>query len=386
MRIGIMCYPTHGGSGVVATELGKHLANAGHHVSFISYAAPLRLGELPPRVSFHEVEIEDYPLLRQFPYTLALASKVAEVARAKRLEILHAHYAIPFGAAALLAKQIIRERPLKVVTTLHGTDITLVGNNASFRPVTEMTIHESDAVTAVSDFLVEETSRQFDVQRSIDRVYNFIDPQQHDVAPCPCLPPKRSPQERTIMHVSNFRPVKRVEDVVAIFARICEAVDARLALVGDGPDAAAARDSAERLGVLDRVEFVGVVDHIASLLAAADLFLLPSSTESFGLAALEAMASGVPVIASRVGGLPEVIEDGVTGYLAPPGNVERMASLAIALLTDQDAHHAMGRAARERATERFHYRDIVPCYEAVYRRVLDGTRGAAEAVPGAGVY
>jgi len=370
MRIGMMCYPTHGGSGVVATELGKHLAAMGHHVAFISYASPLRLGDLPPRVSFHEVEIEEYPLLRQFPYTLALASKIAEVARAKQLDILHAHYAIPFGAAALLARRIVSERPLKVVTTLHGTDITLVGNNASFRPVTEMILRESDAVTAVSRFLVAETVRQFNTERAIDCVYNFIDPGRHDTMPCSCLPAKRSRDELTVMHVSNFRPVKRVQDVIAAFAKICQAVNARLVLIGDGPDVTAVRCEAERLGVLDRVFFIGVVDHIASLLAAADLFLLPSSTESFGLAALEAMASGVPVIASNVGGLPEVVEDGVTGHLVPVGDVERMAARAIEILSNPQTRRVMGEAGRRRATECFHYSVLVPQYEAIYRRAL----------------
>lgn len=372
MRIGISCYPTHGGSGVVATELGKHLAERGHEVSFVSYAAPLRLTELPPRVSFHEVEIEDYPLLRQFPYTLALASKLAEVVRMKRIEVLHAHYAIPFGAAALIARQIVTERPLKVITTLHGTDITLVGNNASFRPVTEMTIEQSDAVTAVSRFLVEETARQFEIQRPIERIYNFIDPDRHDAASRCCLPEKSCPEQKTLMHVSNFRPVKRVQDVVAVFAKVRETIDARLVLVGDGPDATAARCSAERLGVLDHVNFVGIVDHIAPLLSAADLFLLPSSTESFGLAALEAMASGVPVIASEIGGLPEVIEHGVSGFLAPVGDVDRMAEYALAVLSDAARAKAMGSAARQSAAERFDYRLIVPQYESLYQRVLSG--------------
>ncbi|UCF09781.1 MAG: N-acetyl-alpha-D-glucosaminyl L-malate synthase BshA, partial [Candidatus Bipolaricaulota bacterium] len=330
-----------------------------------------RLTELPPRVSFHEVEIEDYPLLRQFPYTLALASKLAEVVRTKQLDVLHAHYAIPFGAAALIARQIVSERALKVITTLHGTDITLVGNNASFRPVTEMTIEQSDAVTAVSQFLVEETARQFEITRPIDSIYNFIDPDRHGIASCCCLPEKGSSGQRTLMHVSNFRPVKRVQDVVSVFAKVREQIDARLVLVGDGPDATAARCAAERLGVLEHVAFVGVVDHIAPLLAAADLFLLPSSTESFGLAALEAMASGVPVIASEIGGLPEVIDHGKTGFLAPVGSTDRMAELAISVLRDPEAHQRMSDAARHTAAERFDYRLIVPQYEALYQRVVD---------------
>lgn len=372
MRIGISCYPSHGGSGVIGTELGKHLAQRGHEVAFISYAAPLRLADLPPRVSFHEVEIEEYPLLKQFPYTLALASKMAEVARLRDLQILHVHYAIPFGAAALLAKQITVGSGLKVVTTLHGTDITLVGNNASFKPVTCLTIQRSDAVTAVSRYLEEETRRQFDIERPIDVVYNFIDPDRHDREIPSCIPPCTCLEQVTLMHISNFRPVKRVRDVVRIFAQVAEKMDARLILVGDGPETPVAEQVAKELGVLDRVTFVGVVDRVAPLLPAADLFLLPSASESFGLVALEAMASGVPVIASDVGGLPEVVEHGATGYLAPVGDVDRMAEYAIDLLSDCAQQKAFARAAQERAAQFFDYRKIVPQYEAIYERTLAG--------------
>ncbi len=371
MHIGICCYPTHGGSGVVATELGKHLAERGHEVAFISYAAPLRLTELPPRVSFHEVEIEQYPLLKHFPYTLALASKMAEVARLKELDLLHAHYAIPFGAAALLAKQIVTERDLRVVLTLHGTDITLVGNNASFRPVTTMTIQRADAVTVVSNWLKEETLRQFPIDRELSVVYNFIDPERHVSERCPCIPDRSRSTQKTLMHISNFRPVKRIRDVVAVFAEVAARIDCRLVLVGDGPDIPVARETAEELGVLDRVVFVGVVDRVAPLLASADLLLLPSSTESFGLVALEAMASGVPVIASDVGGLPEVVQHGVTGYLAPVGDVSRMAHHAQELLCDEALCRRMCTAAKRRAVEAFAHHELVPRYEAVYRNVLE---------------
>jgi N-acetyl-alpha-D-glucosaminyl L-malate synthase BshA len=371
LRIGISCYPTHGGSGVVATELGKHLAERGHDVAFISYDTPLRLSELPPRVSYHEVEIEQYPLLKHFPYTLALASKMAEVARINRLEILHAHYAIPFGAAALLAKQILSDLPLKVVTTLHGTDITLVGSNASFRPVTKLAIERADAVTAVSTFLQQETYRQFAVDRDVQVIHNFIDPDRHDITPCPCLQEHLVSSRKTVMHISNFRPVKRIRDVVEVFTRIAAAMDARLVLVGDGPDLPVAREIGEKNGVSDRMKFVGVVDSVAPLLAVADLLLLPSSMESFGLVALEAMASGVPVIASNVGGLPEVVEHGTTGYLAPVGDVDQMAKCAIELLTDERLHDRYSQAARRRAQERFDYRTIIPEYEALYRRVAE---------------
>ncbi|MFC2077537.1 N-acetyl-alpha-D-glucosaminyl L-malate synthase BshA [Candidatus Bipolaricaulota bacterium] len=372
MRIGICCYPTHGGSGVVATELGKHLAARGHEVAFISYETPLRLGQLPEGVSYHEVEIEQYPLLKHFPYTLALASKLAEVVRLKELDLLHAHYAIPFGAAALLAKQVVSERPLKVAMTLHGTDITLVGNNASFKPVTTMTIERADGVTVVSNFLRDETYRQFNVERELQVIYNFIDPERHESEPCPCIPTCSRNAEKTLMHISNFRPVKRIRDVVSIFAKINAEIDSRLILIGDGPDAPVAREVGEELGVIDRMKFVGIVDQVAPLLNKADLFLLPSSTESFGLVALEAMASGVPVIASDVGGIPEVVTHGETGYLEPVGDVDRMAARGIELLRDEDARCRFGMAARERARTSFNYESIVPQYEAFYADLLEG--------------
>jgi len=372
MNIGICCYPTHGGSGVVATELGKQLAARGHEVAFISYAAPLRLTDLPPRVSFHEVEIEQYPLLKHFPYTLALASKMAEVAKLKKLDVLHAHYAIPFGAAALLAKQIVGGPRLKVVLTLHGTDITLVGNNASFKPVTTLTIQAADAVSVVSRYLRDETRRQFPIDRELEVIYNFIDPERHEQEPCHCIPECEQPEQRTLMHISNFRPVKRIQDVVRIFAKVAERIDSRLILVGDGPEAPVARELADELGVLDRVTFVGVVDRVAPLLAAADLLLLTSSTESFGLVALEAMASGVPVIASDVGGIPEVVAHGVTGFLAPMGDVDKMAQHAIELLQDRDIHRRFCSAARRRAVEHFDQNVLVSQYETLYKRVLSG--------------
>lgn len=371
MRIGICCYPTHGGSGVVATELGKHLAARGHEVAFVSYETPLRLGTLPERVSYHEVDIEQYPLLKHFPYTLALASKMAEVVELQNLDVLHAHYAVPFGTAALLAKQVVSDRPLKVAMTLHGTDITLVGNNASFKPVTRMAIESADAVTVVSNWLRDETHRQFDIDRNLQVIYNFIDPERHESEPCPCIPTCSRKTEKTLMHISNFRPVKRVRDVIGVFAKVCAAIDSRLILVGDGPDRPVAMETAKELGVLDRIKFVGVVDQVASLLNMADLFLLPSSTESFGLVALEAMASGVPVIASDIGGIPEVVEEGQTGFLAPVGDVDAMAERAIELLRDEDRRCQFGRAARERARTHFNYEEIVPQYEALYQSLLE---------------
>ena len=370
MRIGITCYPHHGGSGVVATELGKHLAENGHDVAFISYSTPLRLTELAPRVSFHEVEIVSYPLLKQFPYTLALASKMAEVARMKQLQVLHVHYAIPFAAAALLAKQIVPELNLKVVTTLHGTDITLVGRNPSFRSITAMTIENSDAVTTVSEYLKEETYSEFKVKKEIDLIYNFIDPDRHVSSIHDCLPALKCPEQYTLMHISNFRPVKRVTDVIKVFALFAEKKNARLIMLGDGPDASTACHLAEDLGVRDKVEFAGIVSSVVPFLERANLLLLPSETESFGLVALEAMASGVPVVASDVGGLPEVVDHGVTGFLAPVGDVNKMAEYALEILDDCSSCRKFARAARQRAVELFDYRNIIPQYEAIYERVL----------------
>ena len=370
MRIGICCYPTAGGSGVVATELGKHLAERGHSVAFISYASPLRLRELPPRICYHEVDQDSHPLLRQFPHSLTLTSKMVEVARTHKLQIMHVHYAIPFAAAAILAAQVAPELGLKVVTTLHGTDITLVGGSPSFRPVTEFSINRSDAVTAVSQFLREETCRQLTVTKAVDVVYNFIDPDRHDARVPRCIPDKDSERQVTLMHISNFRPLKRLGDVVEIFRRVSAKMDARLVLVGDGPEYGKTRALVEELGLGQRVRFVGVVEEIEPVLKAADLLLLPSETESFGLVALEAMASGIPVVASSVGGLPEVVEHGVSGYLAPVGDVETMARYCLEILMDCAGAKRFSRAARRRAVEKFDYRDIVPQYEAIYERVL----------------
>jgi N-acetyl-alpha-D-glucosaminyl L-malate synthase BshA len=340
MRIGIVCYPTAGGSGVVATELGKHLAERGHVIAFISYANPLRLRDLPPRVCFHEVDQDDHPLLKQFPHSLTLTAKMVEVARS--------HYAIPVAAAASMSRQNAPELGLKVVTTLHGTDITVVGSTPSFKPVVEWSINQSDAVTAVSGFLAAETGRQLSLRRPIDVVPNFIDPDRHGAPIAPCRPEDGSRRQVTLMHISNFRPLKRLGDVVRIFSRVAARIDARLVLVGDGPEYGRTRELVEGLGLTDRVRFVGVVDEVAPLLAEADLLLLPSETESFGLVALEAMASGVPVIASRVGGLPEVVEHGVSGFLEPVGDVDAMADRALAILSDCATRNRFGRSTGTR--------------------------------------
>ena len=369
MRLGITCYPTHGGSGVFATELGKQLALRGHTVSFISYSAPLRLVELPPRVTFHEVQAGEYPLLKQYPYTLALAAKMVEVATANALQILHVHYAIPFSPAAILARQMAPELDLKVVTTLHGTDTSLVGAAPYFHPVTRFSIEQSDAVTTVSAYLRRETEETFQVTRPIEVIPNCVDLDHYGSArggsgEGGAEAPKQ------VLHISNFRPVKRAADVIEVFARIRRRVNARLVLVGDGPDRSRALALARRMEVAADVDTVGVVDDVAPFLQTTDLLLLPSASESFGLVALEAMASEVPVVASRTGGLPEVVPDGRAGFLLPPGEVDAMAARAVELLTDDALHRRCGRAGREQA-QRFGCERVVPRFEALYRQVLN---------------
>jgi N-acetyl-alpha-D-glucosaminyl L-malate synthase BshA len=372
MRIGITCYPTYGGSGALATELGLDLARRGHEVHFITYAMPFRLREYTERVTFHEVDTITgrYPLFEHFPYTLALASKQYEVALHEKLEVLHVHYAIPHATTAWLAREMLRERhPIKVITTLHGTDITLVGQEASFHAITKFSIERSDAVSAVSEFLKDETIRTFGcAQCRIAVIPNFVNLEEYfPVAEksrdglCPA-------GHKLITHVSNFREVKRVRDVVRIFARIRRALPATLLMVGDGPDRDDAEREARELGLTD-VRFLGRIDTVAPLLQQSDLFLLPTQSESFGLAALEALACGVPVVGSRAGGLPEVVDDDLTGILEPAGSVEAMGRRAVDLLRDADRHRAMSRAAAERARD-FDANQIVPRYESLYRSVL----------------
>jgi N-acetyl-alpha-D-glucosaminyl L-malate synthase BshA len=370
MRIGISCYPTYGGSGVVATELGLKLAARGHDVHFISYAQPMRLETFRARVYFHEVEVPSYPLFEYPPYSLALASKMAETAQRQRLDLLHCHYALPHATSAFLAKQMV-DRPLAVVTTLHGTDITLVGNDRSFLPITKLSIERSDALTAVSEYLRRRTVEEFGVEKPIHVVPNFIDGEEFARRPDPgCAQALKPRGERVLIHVSNFRPVKRILDVVAVFARVRAELPARLVLVGDGPDRAAAEGYARELKVADDVLFLGKQASLPPLLGCADLFLLPSDSESFGLAALEAMACEVPVVASRAGGLPEVVEHGVTGFLERVGDVEAMARDALRVLADPALRERMGRAARERALRLFEPEAVVDRYEAVYREAL----------------
>jgi N-acetyl-alpha-D-glucosaminyl L-malate synthase BshA len=370
MRIGIVCYPTYGGSGAVATELGLALAERGHDVHFISYAQPFRLHDFHERVTFHEVRIGAYPLFEHPPYSLALAVTLEEVAVREKLDVIHAHYAIPHATAAWLAREIMAEKhDVAIVTTLHGTDITLVGQDPSYFTVTKFSIERSDAVTAVSLFLREETYRAFGCDGcDIAVIPNFVS--LDEFRPSAAEGRGRG-AEKVLMHISNMRPVKRMLDVVRIFATVQAAVPARLVLVGDGPDRDAAQREAEALGVSSRVRCVGKVENVADALRAADLYLLPSTTESFGLSALEALATGVPVVGTRVGGLPEVVEHGVCGFLGDVGDVDGLARGALELLTDADRWRAASAAARVQAA-RFDTAKVVPRYEEIYASVVGG--------------
>ena len=378
MKIGITCYPTYGGSGAIATELGIELARRGHEIHFISYAQPFRLPHFMERVFFHEVEIARYPLFEYPPYSLALAATMHEVAIQQELDLLHVHYAIPHATSAWIAKEMLASRrELRIITTLHGTDITLVGQERSFLEITRFSIARSDGITSVSEYLKRETVERFEVNASaIQVIPNFVDPAVYDRDRYPCHREKLlRTGEKMVMHISNFRPVKRVRDVVRTFAGIAARLPARLLLIGDGPDRPEAADVARRLGVKDRVLFLGKQDSVAELLACADLFLLPSDSESFGLAALEAMASGVPVVGTAVGGLPEVVEHGETGFLAGVGETEQMAEYAVELLSDAARWAAFSQRAREAATTRFGVDVIVPKYEDFYLRVCAGEEG-----------
>ena len=372
MKIGVTCYPTYGGSGALATELGLALAARGHEVHFISYASPFRLRGYAERVFFHEVDTTGarYPLFEHFPYSLALASKQYEVSKREQLDVLHVHYAIPHATTAWLAREMLRpERVIPVITTLHGTDITLVGQEMGFFDITRFSIEHSDRVTAVSSFLRDETHRTFGcVSCDIRVIPNFVNPDEYHPDAAACRDALAPQGHRVITHVSNFREVKRVKDVVRIFARINRAVPSTLLMVGDGPDRGDAEREAEHLGVTDRVRFLGRLDQVTNILQATDLFVLPSQSESFGLAALEAMACGAPAVASRAGGLPEVIDDGVNGILEPPGSVEAMGRRAVELLQQPARLQAFREAAVAKART-FASDRIVPMYEALYAEV-----------------
>ncbi len=372
MKIGIVCYPTFGGSGVVATELGKALAKGGHEIHFITYSQPSRLDFLNENLFYHEVDIRTYPLFEYPPYELALASKMVSVVKNEKLDLLHVHYAIPHASAAYMAKQILKTQGtvIPVVTTLHGTDITLVGKDASYEPVVTFSINESDGVTAVSKDLRYQTFEFFDITKEIEVIPNFIDldkfkKQKKDhfkKAICPN-------GEVLIVHISNFRKVKRIGDVVKIFNNIRRETPAKLLMIGDGPERAGAEDLSKKLGIEDDVRFLGKLEAIEEVLSVADLFLMPSEKESFGLAALEAMACEVPVISSNAGGIPELNIDGVTGFLSEVGDIEEMSKNALFVLNKENLH-TFKENALKRAQE-FDISNILPLYENYYRKVIE---------------
>ena len=377
MKIGITCYPTYGGSGVVATELGLELAQRGHEIHFISYAPPIRLRGQEHNIHYHEVEVSRYPLFDYPPYDLALATRMAEVAQLYDLDLLHVHYAIPHSVSALLARQMLADGPrgrrLPFVTTLHGTDITLVGLDRSYLPITRYSIDQSDGVTAISNYLRDRTMRVFDVKKEIKVIYNSVN---CDVYSRNAVSPEARREyapdgEKLLVHLSNFRPVKRLSDVIEIFDRVRKQMPARLMLIGDGPDRSVAEWLSVQKGIHEDVLFLGKQDQVQEKLAIADILLMPSELESFGLAALEAMACEVVPIATRTGGVPEVIEHGTSGYLADVGDVETMARYAVELLKNESQLRAMGKAARAVAQARFCSSRIVPQYEEFYRRVLE---------------
>ena len=372
MKIGITCYPTYGGSGVVATELGLELAARGHDVHFISYAVPVRMTEASERIHFHEVEVMNYPLFDHPPYTLALASKMYNVAVNEALDLLHVHYAIPHSVSAYLARAMLKSRRLPFVTTLHGTDITLVGSDRSYLPITRFSIEESDRVTAISEYLRRVTIEEFQVKQPVEVIPNFVNCDVFQPADGECRREAfATDQERILVHLSNFRPVKRVSDVIEIFELVRREIPAKLLLIGDGPDRTIAEWMVRERGLVSDAIFLGKQSQVQHLLNCADVLLLPSELESFGLAALEGMACGVPAVCSRVGGLPEVIRDGVEGYLVPPRDVKTMAARALDILTDADRRERMGRAARARALSEFCSDKIIPHYEKLYQDLLD---------------
>ena len=374
MKIGITCYPTYGGSGAVATELGIALAERGHEVHFITYQLPFRLPVFLPRVYFHEVDVGRYPLFQYPPYDLALAVRMHEVVINEGLDLLHVHYAIPHATSAWIAKEMLRKdgRDITVITTLHGTDITIVGQDHSFHAITKFSIEKSDRITAVSQFLKEETIRAFGcTECDVSVIPNFVDPAVYDrSAHEPTLRRQMGEDKKILMHISNFRPVKRVLDVVRIFARVRKEVPSVLVMVGDGPDRLSAEQEARALGVERDVHFLGRIDPVAPLLACADLYLLPTDRESFGLSALEALACGVPALAYDVGGIREVVKNGVTGALRPVGDVDGLAEFGVALLRDPPRWSAMSAAAAADARDRFSSDQIVARYEALYLRAL----------------
>jgi N-acetyl-alpha-D-glucosaminyl L-malate synthase BshA len=371
LKIGITCYPTYGGSGVIATELGKALAKKGHSVHFISYAIPMRLDSFIDNVWYHEVEISNYPLF-EFPlYTLSLSSKMVEVVRYEKLDLLHVHYAIPHATSAFLAKEMINDHKLKIITTLHGTDITLVGLEPSFLPLIKFSIEKSDGVTAVSRFLKEKTLTNYHIEKDIEVIPNFVDIDFFKRIKCENhrnLVAK--PEEKILIHVSNFRTVKRVGDVIKIFNIVKQKIPSKLILVGDGPDRSECEKLCRELKICDDVRFLGKQTALVEILSISDLFIIPSQSESFGLAALEAMSCGLPVISSSVGGLPELVSHNETGYIAEIGDIERMAKYAVDLLTNKQKYDLFAANARKRAVEKFNTSKITNQYENYYLKIL----------------
>ncbi|GBG11998.1 N-acetyl-alpha-D-glucosaminyl L-malate synthase BshA [Paenibacillus sp. MY03] len=370
LKIGITCYPTLGGSGVVATELGKLLAERGHEIHFITHSIPFRLGKFHKNIFFHEVEVNDYYVFKYPPYDLSLASKMAQVVKMQKLDVLHVHYAIPHAVCAYLAKQMSCDG-LKTVTTLHGTDITVLAQDESLKDLIRLAIHQSDAVTAVSDDLIQETRKLLDITTPIDLTYNFVDKRVYYPREVESL--RRdfaAPDEKILMHISNFRPVKRVSDVVDIFARVSKKVKSRLLLVGEGPEQTKIQCMIRNLGLEDRVQFLGKQEDVAQVISLADVLLLPSEKESFGLVALEAMACGVPTVGSNAGGIPELVTHGETGFLSNIGDVEEMARNAEAILTDPVLAARFREACLHRARFEFCNDKVTTQYEQIYYRVL----------------
>lgn len=375
MNIGIVCYPTFGGSGVVATELAKGLADKGHNLHILSYARPARLDSFRTDITFHEVDLSSYPLFEYPPYDLALANVMLNLIKFEKLDILHVHYAIPHATSAYLAKQILAEQAahVPIITTLHGTDITLIGSDPSYKDVVDFSINQSDGVTAVSEYLKDETYRKFDIRKEIKVIPNFIDldrfkksdKNHFKMALCPN-------NEKVITHVSNFREVKRVPDVISVFDQVLKnGVEAKLLMVGDGPERQKAENKCRELGICDKVRFLGKQEQVEEVLSISDLFVIPSGSETFGLAALEAMSCSVPVVSSNIGGLPEVNIQGETGYLCELGDVECMGRCATEILKDEEVHKRMSAAARKQA-ERFELGKVVQVYEDYYEEVKEG--------------
>jgi L-malate glycosyltransferase len=372
MKIGIVCYPTFGGSGVLATELGKALAQKGHHVHFITYQQPVRLNGFMPNIFYHEVQVTTYPLFDYPPYETALSSTLVDVIKNNNLQLLHVHYAIPHASAAYMAKKILEQEGIHipVITTLHGTDITLVGRDKTYAPVVAFSINQSDVITAVSNNLRDETYNTFHIEKPIQVIYNFVDVQRFNRKPIDAFKKLIAPNgERVLLHASNFRKVKRIEDVVLIFNEVNKQIPSKLLFVGDGPERGHAEELSRKLGICDEVRFVGKQEQMEDILAIADLFLLPSEYESFGLAALEAMAAGVPVVSTNAGGLPEIMVQGTTGFMGNIGDIQTMSSQAVDILQFDERLDEFKKNAAQHA-KTFDIHNIVPLYERLYDEVL----------------